>query len=375
MKIAIIGAGVGGLTAGLLLKRKGIGVKIFEQASGFKTVGAGIILAHNAMQVYKACGLYESISSVGQTVDSLDITNKDLNPHSILNTKEFDERYLVKNVAIHRAELHRILLDAFQGHSQICLNKELLSIERGPSCKLHFSDGSSEDFDGIIAADGINSVVRQTLYPKIRLRNTNQRCFRGIVNTTLPADLKNHLSEAWGGGDRFGFVQISDHQVYWYALHNIDQKYKGSDIHEIFNDYHPIIPELIQKTEDGQIFETEIRDLKPLAKWVDGNVCLLGDAAHATTPNLGQGACQAIEDAYVLSSCIESLPIAEAFSKYEKIRQDKAKMVVDLSWKFGKISQIQNPLAAAIRDKLIALIPASINKRNFHKIYALSDVV
>lgn len=375
MKIAIIGAGIGGLTSGILLVQEGVSVQIFEQANEMKSVGAGIILAHNATQVYMKCGLYSKILSRGNPVNSLNISNKKLAPYSRAETGVFDKKYSVKSIAIHRAELQKILFDRFMENQKIKLGKKLIRLENSHSCRLYFNDGTNEHFDAVIAADGIHSVVRNTLFPKSRIRDTKQKCWRGVAKLKLPVSFQNVLYEAWGVGDRFGFVQISPDQVYWYALHNVTSKYADKTFVDIFKDYHPLIHEIISETNESEIYESEIHDLKPISKWVEGKVCLLGDAAHATTPNLGQGACQAIEDAYVVNLCLKKYPLDQAFLKYEKIRHKKAKVVVDLSWRFGKLSQLQNPFAAGVRNSLIRLIPSNINAFLFDKIYRLSNVV
>ncbi|MCU7583714.1 FAD-dependent monooxygenase, partial [Riemerella anatipestifer] len=133
----------------------------------------------------------------------------------------------------------------------------------------------------------------------------------------LPQKYHNELNEAWGKGKRFGFVKISDRKVYWYALTN-SKNIKPNEINlcELFSEFHNDILKIISATDRNQIVVSDIIDLKPIDKWQKRNVCLVGDAAHATTPNLGQGACQAIEDAYVLGKLLDKgISIENTFEK------------------------------------------------------------
>ena len=135
-----------------------------------------------------------------------------------------------------------------------------------------------------------------------------------------------------------------------------------------------IIIETLNKEFDKvrvKVFKNEIIDLKPISTWYKNSVCLLGDAAHAITPNMGQGACQAIEDAYVISHYLSRYPANIAFSKYEQLRKSKADMVVNLSWRFGYLSQIRNPFVTAVRNFFMRSIPNKYNIRQSEKLYRL----
>ena len=146
------------------------------------------------------------------------------------------------------------------------------------------------------------------------------------------------------------------------------------DLLNYFKNYDPIVNEIISQTNVDKVFQDEIFDLKPIPSWFNNTVCLLGDAAHATTPNMGQGACQAIEDAYAISYYISRHSVNIAFSKYERLRKSKAEMVVNLSWRFGSLSQIQSPVISAIRNFAMRLIPTKYNVRQSDKIYKLADL-
>jgi 2-polyprenyl-6-methoxyphenol hydroxylase-like FAD-dependent oxidoreductase len=139
--------------------------------------------------------------------------------------------------------------------------------------------------------------------------------------------------------------------------------------------FHPLAAELIQQTAPDQLIFAPIYDLKPIHTWTRGRVCLLGDAAHATTPNLGQGACQAIEDAWVLYRLLSHHSLDDAFNRYPGLRRAKAHSVVHTSWRIGRISQSRNPLLAGLRNfTLRYLTPQSVQRRQLHRLFRLADV-
>jgi len=372
MSIAIIGAGIGGLTTAFFLEKLGVSVQIFEQASEIKPVGAGIILAHNAMQVFDKLGFKEAIAKLGNPLTSININTDRLEIINKIEMQYFDDKFAVNSIAIKRGVLQEFLINQLQTDC-INLNKKVVDVKIGNNTSLFFSDGDEIECDAVIAADGINSVVRHKLFKENTIRKPNQMCWRGISNIRLPLKFQSELNEMWGKGSRFGFVKLSTNEVYWYGLHCSHLKLEKSDLLNYFKDYDPVVNEIISQTNFDKVFNSEIFDLKPISSWFNNTVCLLGDAAHATTPNMGQGACQAIEDAYVISHYISKHPINIAFSKYERLRKSKAEMIVNLSWKLGALSQIQTPVISAIRNFAMRSIPAKYNRRQSEKIYKLAE--
>lgn len=371
--VNIIGAGIGGLTTALTLKQKGLKVNIFESSAELKPVGAGIILANNAMQVFRKLGIQDKIEKVGNKISFMKITDDQLKPLSIANLSEYEQKYCVSNIAIHRCELQKILANEI-GYDKIKLSKRLSKIEKADLFKLTFEDNSTIESKLIIGADGIKSVVRNQLFEKSILRNPNQICWRGICEIDLPQKYHNELNEAWGKGKRFGFVKISDKKVYWYALAN-SKKLEKIDVSltEFFSEFHSDILKIISATKKEQIIISNIFDLKPIDKWQSENVCLIGDAAHATTPNLGQGACQAIEDAYVLGKLLDSgLEIQNTFAEYENLRRKKAHTIVNTSWTVGKMAHIENSFGIWLRNFAMKNIPKSANKKQMDMIFNLN---
>jgi len=217
--VNIIGAGIGGLTTALTLQQKGLNVKIFESSAEIKPVGAGIIMANNAMQVFQKLGIQDKIEKAGNKISYMKITDTQLNNISVVDLTEYEKKYGVHNIAIHRGELQKILANEV-GYDNINLSKRLSKIEKTEVFKLTFEDNSAVESKLVIGADGIKSVVRNQLFQESTLRNANQKCWRGICEIDLPEKYHNELNEAWGKGKRFGFVKISNQKVYWYALTN-----------------------------------------------------------------------------------------------------------------------------------------------------------
>lgn len=375
MSTAIIGAGIGGLTTALTLQKRGIDVAIYESASAIKPVGAGIIMANNAMQVFQQLGLKSSIEKAGNKISRLRITDPQLADLSVIDLRPFEAKYGVHNVAIHRGELQRILADAV-GYEHIHLSKRVAKIEKNDDFTIHFEDNTSVKSQILIGADGLKSVVRNQLFEKSELRNAHQFCWRGVGAIELHERHHHAPVEAWGKGKRFGFVKISDKKVYWYALTNsLSFNTKNANLLEIFREFHPDISAIIANTPHAQIIENEIIDLNPIPQWHSERVCLIGDAAHATTPNMGQGACQAVEDAYVLGKLLDKgLPLEKTFANYQRLRQKKARMIVNTSWQTGKLSQLENDWGIWVRNTLLKLIPSRINQKQMETVFRLATV-
>lgn len=374
MNIDIIGGGIGGLTMAIALQQKGINYRIFEQADEIKSVGAGIILANNAMQVYKKLGLKQKIEQKGNLISTLKIVDLNFKPLSIIKLRSFENKHGVKNVAIHREDLQQILLSEIKSEN-LYLNHRLTSIENThPPFKLEFGNKKSALSHTLIGADGLKSQVRNLIFNKGEIRDAHQICWRGVVEYQLPKKFQNEVNELWGKGDRFGFVSLDTQRVYWYALKSINKKnqYTTSTIESYFENYPTMIRELLAFTPKNTIHCDRIADLKSIDNWYRGNICLLGDAAHATTPNLGQGACQAIEDAYTLAhSLATQSEVSKAFFAYQNKRIKKAQYVVKTSWIVGKIAHWENAFAIELRNFLLRNTPQSVNQKQSERIFEL----
>jgi len=377
LKIDIVGAGIGGLTLGIALKKKGFTINVFEQANEIKAVGAGIVLANNAMQVYDKLGIRASLENQGNIIKAFHLATPDLKPLVGASLQQFEEKYGVRNIAIHRGVLQKELAKHFTD-KQLHTGFELDRINRGEDgYELSFKNGQSINSTLVIGADGAHSQVRKAIFPESIIRNTNQICWRGVAEYELPDAFQQELTEAWGKGERFGFVKIAPKTVYWFAVKSFKngKEDMGNDqLTHYFNSFHPMVGELIEATPQDQIHVARLSDLKPMKQWYKGSICLLGDAAHAMTPNMGQGAGQSIEDAHILSQCLGLLNPQEAFERYQKLRLDKVTQIINRSWQIGKVAHFSNPLAVFLRNNLMKFTPESVNTKQTEMIFELARV-
>jgi len=375
MKIDIIGGGIGGLTTAIELIQKGFDVKVYEQAATIKEVGAGIVLANNAMQVYKKLGLKSKLEAAGNLISKAQIVDANLKVISGLPLSTFEEKFGVKNVAIHRAVLQKILTDELP-EGTIVLDRKLSAITPNETgYTLQFENGTTVESEVLIGADGINSQVRKNIFEYNEIRNSHQVCWRGVADFELPENRQSELNESWGKGGRFGFVQISKGKVYWFAVkHSTGDKFKLDQLGKYYEHFDPLVSKIINATPTDKIHTADLTDLKPYKNWAKGKACVIGDAAHATTPNMGQGACQSIEDAYTIAECLAKYPAKEAFLKYQKLRIKKAHQIVNTSWMIGKLAHWQNPIATSLRNNLMRMTPESVNKKQLISVFELAEV-
>lgn len=380
MKIGIIGGGITGLTTALALQKLGISSVVYEQAKGFNEVGAGIWLQPNAIKILDWLGLKDEIKEQGNELNKMEITNAHLVPFKKIKSKVVQDEEGNKTIAIHRATLQKILYTKLQNSSTIELNKKYKS-HKVTSNGVHIEfDDSSDYVDILLGADGIDSQVRKAIEPKATLRNSGQVCWRGIAKMTLTDELKNFGREAWGNQIRFGFSSINKKEVYWFAvanakhIENADRRDLKDYITEIFQDFTPLVAELISATKSESIHQGILQDLKKIPNWYHNNVCLIGDAAHATTPNMGQGACQGIEDAYYLSNCISKSPsdALTAFTEFQRKRRKKVDSIVNTSWQLGQMAH--SKIGQPVMKLMMKLTPESVMNSQMNKLYAIENI-
>ncbi|MCC6461707.1 MAG: FAD-dependent monooxygenase [Saprospiraceae bacterium] len=380
MKILLIGGGIGGLTTAIALKQRGIDYQIFEAAPELKPVGAGIWMAPNALQELERLGLAGAVKTQGWPLQEAHITDQKGRLLSAIDSRPIEARYGHGLCAIHRGRLQQLLLNALDS-DRIQLGKRLRSILQTPEMvQVTFEDGTTATGDVLIGADGIHSATRRSLFGELPLRYSGQTCWRGVARLQLPEGQRAQGHEMWGqrAGLRIGFSHIHPEEVYWYvslATPSANQSLSNDKalLEALVAEFPDTARQVIAAADAASIIRTDLFDLKPIPAWHQGRVVLLGDAAHATTPNLGQGGSQAIEDAWVLADALArfSQP-SEAFAHYQQVRMPKAQRIVQTSLQIGRLSNLGGRWATGVRNAVLRLTPRSINERQLDFLYRLN---
>jgi 2-polyprenyl-6-methoxyphenol hydroxylase-like FAD-dependent oxidoreductase len=369
-RVIIIGGGIGGLTTAIAFTRHGWDVSLHEAAPALRPIGQGIWVPINAMRVLARLDLAQQVSEAGWPLQSIELRTDSGMLLSSLNVAESAARHGHSIISIRRSGLVTILSDALQP-GVLHLDSQLTHFtEEGSQVRAHFSDGSEEAADLLVGADGIHSRVRDQLFHAIPLRYSGQTCFRGIAELALPAHLASTCRENWGGKNRFGFSAVDPNHVYWFAPQSSPPGLKDpldlrmQQLRAAYSSFPNPIPAILEASKPEDTLRTDLYDFPPIARWSRQNVVLIGDAAHAMTPNLGQGGGQAIEDAFVLAEqSSRDIPLQDALESYQNIRMGKVVNIVKTSWTLGKIAHWHNPVARAVRDFAIRLTPSSIKQK------------
>ncbi|WEX76112.1 FAD-dependent monooxygenase [Sinorhizobium numidicum] len=364
MRAVIIGAGIAGLTAAKGLRLLGWEVEIYEQAPELKALGAGLSLSANALRALRVLGLYDAVIADAQPIDRLDLLNRQGAVLQTTDFAQFSARYgHLSMVVLHRGALQRALLSELS--VPIHTGMECVTAcEDEKRVVLTFAGGETVEAEFVLACDGIHSAVRKSLFPDSREHFAKYTCWRAI-SSGLPRGLSpTRLTETWDAGKRLGLAAIPGEQVYWFACCNADAiadpalSHIGvSELQAMFSDFHDPVPEVLGKTPPDSLIWTDILDIDPLPSFTRGRVVLLGDAAHAVTPDLGQGAGLAIEDAAVLAALLGNHPVNDALREYDARRVGRAHKIAAASRLYAKVAQWHNPLIVPIRNVLVRSIP------------------
>lgn len=338
MNVVIIGAGMGGLTTGIALKKFGHQVRIFEQTEKILPVGAAISLWSNGVKCLNYLGLTEKIAKLGGKMD--DLAYVDGLTGDVMT--QFSLRPLIEEVGqrpypVARADLQNMLMDEF-GRDQIYLGKKMVNLEdKADYVEVHFADGSSTQADLLIGADGTHSMTRAYV-----LGQQVQRRYAGYVNWNGLVDISEDLAPAqqWttyvGEGKRASLMPVADGRFYFFldvplpvGLENNRDEYKKL-LKLYFADWCQPVQQLIERLDPQKTNRVEIHDIEPFTQFYKGRVVILGDAAHSTTPDIGQGGCQAMEDAIYLARSLQinTLGLEDALRRYQNKRNERANELV-----------------------------------------------
>jgi 6-hydroxynicotinate 3-monooxygenase len=344
-RIAVIGAGLGGMTVAGLLQRSGFPVKVYEQAPAFSRIGAGIHLSANVMMVMRRLGIETALSDIGLHPDAF--VSRQWDTGEILFELPFDPaseaRYGAAYINVHRGDLHSVLESALDPGT-VAFGKRLTAIDdAGAAARLSFADGSEDEADLVIGADGLNSNVREHLLGPEKPRYTGHIAHRAI----FPATLLNGLpiracTKWWGPGNHIlvyymtqaredVYVVTSAPQADWTS----DAAYVPCDRDEFiatFDGYHAELRQVVAAAPE--VTKWPVFDREPTDRWSGSRIVLLGDACHPMRPYMAAGAAMAIEDAAILARCISEIANNDAeqsFAWYEANRMPRVRKVLEIS--------------------------------------------
>jgi FAD-dependent urate hydroxylase len=356
LKVIIIGAGIGGLTAGIALQQAGYEVEIYDRVTDLRPVGAGISLWSNGVKVLNRLGLASEIAAIGGEMNQMQYRTK---AGELLN--QIDLLPLIQQVGqrpypVARRDLQAMLLRAYSGEVQ--LNHHCIAVEEDATGAIaHFSNGHQAKGDLLIAADGIRSELRNYVLDKVLDKVSGKALdkvsgkalgaavtpqyagyinWNGLVPATTDLAPKNTWVIYVGDHKRASLMPVAGDRFYFFLdvplpadTPDHPDQYR-IDLKQYFQGWDQPVQTLIERLNPSETARPAIHDVAPLTHYVRGRIALLGDAAHATCPDLGQGGCQAIEDAWVLTNYLmtTNIGIVDALQRYESDRTERANAIV-----------------------------------------------
>lgn len=367
----LVGAGIGGLTTAVALRRTGWTVTVCERAAALKEVGAGISLWANALTALDQLGVGDAVRAAAQRCAVGELRRDHGRTLASIPYHRYEDQLRLPATLwmLHREALIRTLA-AHVEPSSLHFGRTLSGFTQTPSgVTANFGDASTESCDLLIGADGIRSAVRREMFGDEPVRYAGYTCWRGVASVPSAVHDPSTLVEIWGAGRRFGITPLPEGRVYWFAVS--DEPPGGTDadplaaVRERFASWAEPVPEIIRLTPGAAVIRHDITDRPPTSHWHRGRVVLLGDAAHPTTPNLGQGGCMAIEDAVVLAASLSrSSDVPSALSEFVRLRRSRTAMVTRRSLMTGRLAQGSTLATRLLRDGLTRMLPPRMTYRS-----------
>lgn len=362
-KALIVGCGIAGPAVALFLRRAGIATEIYEaQPVPDDYAGLFLTLATNGMDVLKTLGLYDQVVAAGFPTNRLVLWN---NRNKQLGEVPINMPGGTTGLTITRGALQRILREAALAQEiPIHFGKRLSTVSKdGSAVKAIFADGTTARGDFILGCDGIHSPLRKLIDAAAPLpAYTGLLSGGGYAHMPDMATTLDTMHMVFGKAAFFGYLVKPGGEVYWFENHGLrgtpdraqiaatSQAAWQSKLLDLHKDDQPFINQIIRNTQ-GEIGMYPIYDLMRLPRWYNDSIILIGDAAHATSPNSGQGASMALEDAAVIAQCLRDAPTPlAAFATYEQLRRERTEKIVKYSRQMGSNKALSNPAARWFRD-------------------------
>ncbi|BCY07186.1 FAD-dependent monooxygenase [Actinoplanes sp. L3-i22] len=379
-RVAVVGSGIGGLTAAIALQRKGFQVDVYDQASELSEIGAGVSLGGNGMRVLDALGLGKAVRDISANLHRIEFHHwrgGDIFFEHPMGDW-YEQRFGGPFLGLHRADFHQLLLSAYDGEPH--LGHRCVAVDESPDgVGLTFADGSTAEADVVVGADGLRSAVRDHVTAPEEPVFSAMSCFRGLV----PVDRVP-------GGDRFGltfFLGPGRHLVAYpvrggelinfvayvpdpeWTLESWSARCEPAEAVAAFQGWSPVVTELLANSaETGR---WALYDREPLRRWSTGRVTLLGDAAHPMLPHAGQGTNQAVEDAAALAAYLSiGLSFEKALQRYEQLRKTRTRQIQLGSRANATCFQVPDGPAADERNARLAGLPQMVGWIHEYDVYA-----
>jgi len=345
LSIAVVGAGMGGLAVAATLRQVGFDVQVYEQATRFGRIGAGIQMMPNSMKVLRGIGVEERLRQIAFAPYSH--LNRDAYTGEVLRELPMpDTLYGAPYLCMHRADLHDALASVLPGDI-IHLNKKLTGLDqKGGQVTLSFADGSKATADAVIGADGVHSLVRDIIVGPDAPIHKGRIAYRAVFDAGLMGGFDIGPSRTkWWGKDRhiviyyitrakteLYFVTSVPESAEWMTKESWSAKGDVRELRAAYETFHRDVRNVLGACPDCH--KWAILEREPLPHWSDGRVVLLGDSAHPMTPYMAQGAATSIEDAAVLARCLDAVggeDIEGAFKRYEAHRKPRTSVIQAIS--------------------------------------------
>ena len=365
--VAVVGGGIGGLALAVALQRRGVPATVFERGSADREVGAGLAVWSGHLLALRSLGVDTSFARPAAEIWEMQVANASGAVLARVDLRSIGARLGAPSFVVHRRDLLAALGAAVRPGT----------VRPGVACRGVRQDGSGVvlSLDGVgevraravVGADGLRSAVRASLLGEERPRYSGETCYRGVARFR-PAE-PHVLREVQGRGLRAAVCTLDEELVYWWAAlvapegERDDPRARRGYLLERYRGFAFDIVDALAATDEGSILRHDLSDRLPARSWSRGAVTLLGDAAHPTTPNLGQGACMAIDDAVLLAELLAARPPAEAFIAYESARMAPTSSIVGLSLAAGKVGQWRAPLAVRARELVYRALPRAVFDR------------
>jgi 2-polyprenyl-6-methoxyphenol hydroxylase-like FAD-dependent oxidoreductase len=361
------------LAAAIALRRVGFVPVVCESASELREIGSGLTLWPNALRALTHLGVADPLRAISRP--SRGIAMRTSTGEVLFTTAQDGSCASLKTggVAVHRTELLDLLFRAL-GNGVVRLGARCVDVRQDDrSVAAVLSDGSIVSGDVLVGADGLRSTVRERLHGPAKLRYAGHTVWRGIAEYSLTDDAG---VTTLGPGAEFGLFPMTRNRVYWFASATAKPGGWGAPRDEMrtlldrFCGWHEPIAAVLTATDPAEVIRTDVYDIPPRRRWSIGRATLLGDAAHPATPSLGQGACQAFEDAVVLAKVLgETENVCSVLRVYEALRAPRTSRIVAQSWRMSRIGRWESRLACSLRARLIKSIPQRLRARELRALF------